>query len=364
LSDEIRSTPEQREARRLAALDRYGVMDTAREADFDDIVKVAAQICGTSMALISLVDDRRQWFKAALGLDAPETPREVAFCAHAIQQEGVFLVENAAIDPRFEHNPLVTGDPNLRFYAGAPLQTPDGFALGTLCVLDSKPGVLSPEQAFALKALSRQVIIQLELRRALAEARELQAHRELLTLELQHRVKNTLATVQAIVSQTLRNAGTDPALRISISDRLVTLGKAHDLLTASTWLGAPLAEVIETALAGGGVERGRFDLDGPPVDLPSRTALGLALALHELSTNAIKYGAFVGEAGRVALTWSVSEGVLRFEWRERGGPPVAPPTRTGFGARLIARALPADLGGTSVLDYAPTGLVFTLEAPL
>jgi PAS domain S-box-containing protein len=154
---------------RLAALDSYSILDTGPETVFDDIVKVAAQICGVPMALISFVDDRRQWFKAAIGLNVAETPRSVAFCAHAIQDERTFIVTNAADDPRFSGNPLVTGDPNLRFYAGAQLQTHDGFPLGTLCVLDRTPRELTPEQLRTLELLARQVVTQLELRRALAE---------------------------------------------------------------------------------------------------------------------------------------------------------------------------------------------------
>ena len=156
------------EAARLKALEGYGILDTAPEAEFDDTVSIAAEICGVPMALISLVDDSRQWFKAALGIAVTETSREIAFCAHAIQQDDVMIVEDATRDARFAANPLVTGEPNLRFYAGAQLVTPDGFALGTLCVLDSKARSLSPTQVIALRALARQVITQLELRRALA----------------------------------------------------------------------------------------------------------------------------------------------------------------------------------------------------
>ena len=160
-----------RELLRLDALDSYRILDTAREAAFDDIVSIAAEICGVPMALVSLVDDRRQWFKAALGLDATETPRSVAFCAHAIQQSDVFVVEDATQDVRFSENPLVTSDPNLRFYAGAQLVTADGHALGTLCVLDRQPRTLTATQHLALKALARQVMMQMELRKSLEDTR-------------------------------------------------------------------------------------------------------------------------------------------------------------------------------------------------
>jgi PAS domain S-box-containing protein len=162
----------ERERLRIAALESYQVLDTAPEAAFDDIVTIAAEICGVPMALISLVDSKRQWFKAALGLGVSETPREIAFCAHAIQQDDVFLVEDATRDARFASNPLVTGDPNLRFYAGAPLVTSDGMNLGTLCVLDNQPRHLTKTQQLALEALARQVMLQLELRRAIAIKRD------------------------------------------------------------------------------------------------------------------------------------------------------------------------------------------------
>jgi PAS domain S-box-containing protein len=170
------------ESDRLAALQRYQILDTPPEAEFDDIVRVAAQVCGVPIALISLVDDRRQWFKAAVGLSISETPRSVGFCAHAIQQDGIFIIGDAARDPRFETNPLVAGDPDLRFYAGAPLVTPDGFPLGTLCVIDREPRELTPDQLAALGALSRQVASLLELRLAVAK-KSLEERRHRLILE-------------------------------------------------------------------------------------------------------------------------------------------------------------------------------------
>lgn len=165
---------------RLAALAEYCVLDTAPEEEYDDLTRLAAHICGAPIALVSLVDRDRQWFKSRVGVAAAETPREQSFCAHAVAQKATLVVPDAAADPRFAANPLVTGSPNIRFYAGAPLTAPSGHALGSVCVIDRRPRVLEPAQLNALEALSRQVVRLLELRRlnvrladALAEAERL-----------------------------------------------------------------------------------------------------------------------------------------------------------------------------------------------
>ena len=157
------------EPERLKALARYQVLDTAPEAAFDDLARLAAQICGTPVALISFVDEHRQWFKSRIGLGATETPREQSVCAHAILQPGVTIIRDASQDARFADNPLVTGPEQMRFYAGTPLVTPQGHALGTLCVIDRRRRHLSAEQLDALLALGRQVVTQLELRLHLLE---------------------------------------------------------------------------------------------------------------------------------------------------------------------------------------------------
>jgi anti-sigma regulatory factor (Ser/Thr protein kinase) len=224
------------EAGRLKALRNYRILDTKPEQAFDDLTMIASQICGTPIALISLVDENRQWFKARVGVQVQETSRSVSFCAHAIQQQGIFLVPDALNDARFRDNPLVRDDPHFRFYAGKPLMTPEGHALGTLCVIDYLPRTLTQSQKDCLEALQRQVEAQLELRRNLEEL--------LVALE----GLETLSSLIPYCSTCELNIviPADPAAIVKVS------AGVKELLTSKGWLEEEVAEVqiaVQEALA-------------------------------------------------------------------------------------------------------------------
>jgi len=203
----------------------------------------------------------------------------------------------------------------------------------------------------------------------ITEMKKAEEHQQLLINELNHRVKNTLATVQSIASQSLRNAGSTVEAREAMEGRLFALSRAHDVLTRENWGGAFLHEVIQEAIAPFQADGGEhFDIGGPEIRLPPRVALAIAMALQELGTNAVKYGALRNEPGRVAITWSVTPQAgstrLRIVWEEKAGPPVVEPSRRGFGTRLIERSLAQELDGVVSILFAPGGVVCTIDAPL
>ncbi len=166
------------EKKRIASLHKLQLLDTPAEPAYDDIVQLAALICKVPIALITLLDENRQWFKARIGLSVQETPRSVAFCAHAVDRnDGLFLVPDAHQDDRFRENPLVTDDPNIRFYAGVPVGGPDGQPMGTICVLDREPRVITTEQQLALRVLGREVEAQFKIRDQFLQLQQMQAKR-------------------------------------------------------------------------------------------------------------------------------------------------------------------------------------------
>lgn len=615
------------EQRRLAALHSYDILDTEAEQGFDDIVHLASEICQTPVALVSLVAADRQWFKARVGFEPSQTPISQSVCAHAIQHRDLLVIPDLTRDERTEHNSLVTAPPHIRFYAGAVLETPQGEALGTLCVIDQqpRPGGLTPSQGFALEALARQVMTQLELRRAaraeagarkalqasrsryeavfasavdyaiivvspsgaitdwsqgatrllgwtadeirgrdfgtiftsedraagipqqeidaaratapgddgrwhlrkngervwttgemrplrseagalegfvkilrdrtearLAEERlqasraelaqkderlqmalaasgtvglwdwqidtdklhgdanfarlyglevdstaagltmeeyqafvvpedlprlrasiravfdhgadflidyrlavpgrplrwveckgklildadgnklrfsgtaiditdrkEAEQQRHLLMEELSHRVKNTFAVVQAITAQTLRRS--DPAVTEILQRRLQAFGQAHDILLQKTWSSARIHDLLNSVLRLE-AEGGRFDIAGPELEIAPSAALSLSMLMHEMTTNAVKYGALSVDGGSVILRWTTDATTFRLQWRETGGPPAKQPAAPGFGSRLITMGIRGCRLVT--IRYLETGLDAEFAAPL
>jgi two-component sensor histidine kinase len=362
-------------AERLAALDQYNIIDTAPEASYDDIVLLATRICEAPVALVSLVTDTRQWFKARIGFEDSETPIAQSVCAHALLQKDVLIITDLTLDARTKHNKLVTEVPFIRFYAGALLETPDGIPIGTLCVIDTKPRPegLNPSQIESLQALARQVMSLMELRRTLkakiAADAAIKQHQEMLRDELSHRLKNILAMVQAIIAQTFRHTKNFDEARAVLSDRIIALGKAQEILFSGKINRASLAKIVESAVRiyPGAMDKKRFHIHGPEIEIGAKAALSLTLMMHELITNATKYGALAIPEGSIAIDWSISGKTnpqLSLAWVESGGPPVTAPTRRGFGTQLIERALAGDVGTVIKLDYRPGGLECRLKAPL
>lgn len=258
---------------------------------------------------------------------------------------------------------------------GTPRQDP--YAAGLADALGNAVFLERPLRAATLTAAVRSALRarrrQLQLRDHLAERDNAARRQAMLMHELNHRVKNSLATVQGIAAQTLRADAEPAAVRRSFLARLLALAKTHDLLTATAWSGSDLRDIILAELAPFGDEASpdRVTLDGPAVTLAPNATVAIGMAIHELATNAVKYGALSVPGGRVLAAWSASPPAapdrrrqLHLTWREVGGPRVAPPTRRGFGSRLIERGLARELGGTVRIDFAPEGLRCAVEVPL
>ena len=525
------------DAARLEALDRFSILDTPPERGFDDIVDLAAMICDTPVALVSLVSHDRQWFKARVGFDECQTDLNSSVCAHALVEPDLLVVPDLSQDERTQENPLVKGEPFIRFYAGAPLRTLEGRVVGSLCVIDTKarPGGLTASQERSLRNLGRQVVSQLELRQAvtrrdelLAEQKEAETRRNgllhvgdrlrdamtigeitraasaivgetlkvdraafghfdpsgefvdvepdwtapgivsiagrhrladygnnlqagllngdplvisdvttdpatgghadallaldirslvnvpvvergrtvamlivhanqprtwsretlvylrniadrietgiarlraeaqqrLLNHELSHRMKNTMTLVQAVASQTLKSVP-DQAPVKAFSERMLALSVAHDVLLQQNWTSAMIGDIVETAICTFG-DVARFDISGGDIPLGARATLSVSLLIHELTTNALKYGALSNDTGRVSVAWRVEEegddAIMRLHWRESGGPEVVPPTRRGFGSRLINTGLTGT--GDARIDYHKSGFEAEFSARL
>jgi two-component sensor histidine kinase len=482
---------------RRATLRALETLDTAADTDFDHLTRLAASMMKAPIALVSLVDLDRQWFKSCIGLPDREIPIGMSFCAHTIAgSDDVMVIENATEDARFASNPLVTGAPNIRFYAGAPIAV-SGEKIGTLCVIDhvprKRPDRVELDQLkslaalastlFALKDNTRKgglvhaALVREEKRHALAleaatiaswvwhvesdivecdpllpvlfnvphatrikasdlyfaidsrDVTETEAHlkraltesddysgeyrvagvtpprwlavrgkvierdadgkpalvygvnfditerrtseerQRLLLREVNHRVKNTLATVQALATQTVRHSRQPREFLEAFSGRLHALGLAHSLLSDNEWRGIGLKELIRLqVMPFDDRSAPRIDVFGEEVLLNPDQALALGLILYELASNALKYGSLSVPAGKVELSWTTKDDGasprLAISWKESGGPAVEPPEHHGFGSILIQRSLGKVLSSNVKHEFLLEGVSAEISMPL
>lgn len=479
------------ESERLAALAEYEVLDTESERAFDELTYIAAQVCEVPVALVSLVDTDRQWFKARVGFEACQTPLDQSVCKLGMASKDLLIVPDLTLDPRTRDNALVTGGPRIRFYAGAPLVTPAGTIIGMLCAIDStpRPEGLTAAQQRMMRGLADQVISRLELRKSLISserererehaenvllkraAEQLRVATEVgevgafeldlatgaievtsafraiygladdvevtgtllaglregetrisfaaidadvptetvldeycikrpsdgarrwierrakvaldangkpakftglvidatdkrtVTVEIAHRLKNTLAIVQAITRHTLRDvADVEPVQ--ALNRRLGALGTAHEILLSRGSGEACMHDVAQSVLAALGIED-RLTIAGKDAAMGPRAVMQLSMLLHELGTNAMKYGALSNDSGTVAIETAREHGddgepVVSLTWEESGGPRVEPLGRSGLGMRLLQSGLhPA---GEVEIDPRPEGLYVRMSA--
>jgi two-component sensor histidine kinase len=345
-----------RQGERLRALYSYEILDTDREKEFDDVVKLAAEICGTAISVINLIDSERQWFKAEVGLGVRETPLATSICSHVILENEFVEINDTLKDPRMLDNPLCCGEPGLRFYAGALLTSDDGLPIGTLCVLDWEPKALTPLQRDTLRVLARQVMAQLDLRRALRLA-------ETLRQEVDHRVKNSLQSLSALSYLQARSTKSEEvraALEL-MQRRIQTVSMLHEQLY-KTEAGSKidLGEYVRNVgnflsdVAPGHVA---VETDVQPVIVSSQQAASVGILLNELATNAFKHAFPEDRQGTVRLSLKrLEDGLVSVECTDNGvGLEEGTAKPNGGLGMKIAEAITRQLGGSLAIDRSKCG---------
>jgi two-component sensor histidine kinase/CHASE1-domain containing sensor protein len=329
---------------------------------------------GESYQLFALSGAPREAF-ANMGM-----PRNTAIFGPTFRGERPVRVDDITQDPRYGRNAPRQGLPPghwpVRSYLAAPVVSRTGAVLGGLFFGHSRPGVFTEQSERSVVALAGHAAIAIDnaslfqaAQDEIAARRAVEEHQKLLLGELNHRVKNTLATIQSIAAQTLRSSADLAEFQEAFEARLVALSEAHNLLSRENWRGVTLDDLVRRELTPHGLGDGdRMAVTGPAVWLPPSAAVALGMAIHELATNAARHGALSSTSGRVSVSWSVATSGpwprLTLVWQESGGPPVQPPQRRGFGSRMIERGLRHDLQGEAKLHFEATGLRCVIEAPL
>jgi two-component sensor histidine kinase len=360
-----------RNADRLAALNGTGLLDSAPEEAFDRITRLVAHLLDTPLSLVSLVDADRQFFKSAQGLPEPlattrQMPLSHSFCQHVVIGGAPLIVNEATQHAAVRENPAVS-EYGMMAYLGVPIRSKEGHVIGSLCAVDTKPRQWTKSELTALQDIAEILKSEIDLRREIDERRAAEQQQQLLIRELNHRVRNTLASAQSVVQLSLRAGGDVEAMKASINARIGALSRVHTTLSEKQWGPAPIADIIGPELAFFGAD-GRVTLEGPPLAFATDQAVALVMAIHELAANAVRHGALSVPEGRVALNWSVIPGdagnAVFINWIESGGPLVGAPKSEGLGTALLRRLVEGPLGGVIALDYAATGLRARLTAKI
>ncbi|MFQ1701005.1 sensor histidine kinase [Loktanella agnita] len=351
---------------RMAILQGYDVLDSEAESEFDDIVALASEICNAPISIISLIDHDRQWFKAKTGLADGETPLEESICAHGILEEGIFEIHDTHEDPRTADNPLVMRDPNFRFYAGAQLIAAGDQPIGMLCVIDSKPRMLTDFQRKALRVLSQQVVTQLELRKRLRAEHTLRA-------EMDHRVKNSLQTLSSMVRMAGSSVKDEKALdalklinrhieSVSALHRELMVQQGRDLVSVGPYL-KRVCELLQDAAPGNVL----LDTEVTNVDISARLASALGMVVCEFVANALKHG-FPDDdfAGRIMTRLDQDGDMLTLTCTDNGVGVLASRKNgaddTGMG-KMLMDAATEQLRGTMTQDSSPAGTTLRVTFP-
>lgn len=376
------------ESERLRALKATKLLDSEAELRFDRITRMAKNALGTEIALVSLIDKDRQWFKSNMGLDVTETARDIAFCDHAIRTpQAVTVVLDAAKDKRFDKNPLVTGEPNISFYAGAPLVTPDGHALGTLCVIDSEArSDFSDNDRQLLLDLAETVMAEINTSSLQQTNTELMAKNDtlgeentdlanmnadlsLINEELQHRMGNMYAHISGLVSMLGRADTSREQLVRRIRSKITVLAQTQTLLAKNDYSRVSLTKLAHKTLEPFGFRRGLSEdrviiQSENDVFVSPRAAFTLTLMLNELATNAMKHGALANDAGQVKFSWTMTPSP-KLSWRETFSSQahiVKFGKEKGFGMQILDRIVPLDFQGDAHFDIHSNGLNYDVTA--
>lgn len=363
------------EINRLKELSTYAILDSIIEEDYDNLVHMAASICETPMSLITIIDKSRQWFKSCTGLDASETPRSISFCGHAINQPEIpLIVEDTFLDERFCDNPLVVGGPKLRFYAGIPLITENGFPLGTLCIADTKPRKVSENQLESLKMLAKQVMNLLALRKSEIKLKGQVNQNAILLKEVHHRVKNNLQVVSSLL-RLQSNEISDEKLRAVFKDsqdRIIAISKVHDILYQSESLDIIDLEEYVRSLATRVISNMNKDskeinltVNTNNIELNLDTVIPVGLLLNEIITNSMKYAFKNLNKSEISINFnelSPSNYEIQIGDNGVGGmeDKFTAENNTTLGVRLIKK-LTEQLNGVITVDNAKKGTHYIIR---